>query len=108
MRVKDRIPEKGELKVLFERGLKLGQVADQLGMDSPKISYWKTKYGLTRQGSEVEEWINEHPDVKRAFASMGKNSKRVYYTHLRKYCFWCDKEPEELWEEDKKIAQDRV
>lgn len=64
--------------------------------------------------SKVRAWVNAHPEVKRAYASLSENSKRSYYPFFKRYCDWIAEvegrpiQPAELWEEPWEICRDRI
>lgn len=101
-------PDKGDIERMMEQGMSVEDMAASLNISKGKLEYWKQRYGLTRKVSEVDEWVESHKEVKRAYATLRERSKRTYYYDIREYCFWAEKQPQELWNESWEQARDRL
>jgi integrase len=101
-------PPKEEIERMMREGLTVQEMAARLNIGEAKTGYWKRKYGFTSEVGEVNEWIEEHPEIKRVYATLRESSRPIYYSNIRQFCLWAKKEPNELWEEPWEVARDRI
>jgi len=97
-----------EVRKLTKEGKSRNEIAEELNIHLSTISRKRKELGVKEGGSKVERWMEEHPEVKRAFSSLAPGNRRNYATYFRKYCNWAGKEPKELWEESWETIRDRI
>lgn len=96
-------------RLIEEEGLTNQAISDRLGIHISTVSRRRKEMGMMGvKTSEVERWIEKHPEVRRAFGSLSPDARRNYATYFRKYSEWTEKEPKELWEEPWETIRDRI